>query len=106
MSEELFNILKMNKKQQFIYSLMYYPEKSFFFITDLERFLGYKHPQQNLRKVVKLLIEKQIINPEKKIKGDFCYSLNKKLLKNLIRESPLFIKNGEFIEETVEFFRY
>lgn len=93
-------VLSMDKRKSFIYSLVEYDGIEPFFITDLERHYGWETPQQDIRKVVASLIEMGIIVEFEKIKGDYNFKLKAKLLKKMIRESELFIRNGRFIELT------
>ncbi len=106
MGEIIEKALSMNKQTKFIYSLMEISEKDIFFITDLEKNSGYKHPQKGLRKIVKALIEKGIIYEVDNIRGYPRYKLNKKLLNNLIRKGENFKINGKFIEMTKSFYSY
>ncbi len=96
----LTKILSMDKRQKFIYSLVYYNKKEPFFKTELEKYAGYNYPQQDLRKVIEFLIENKILIIFDKIHGDYRYKINKRLLERLIRKCPLFIYNGKFIEHT------
>ena len=96
--EFINNILSLDKRQKFIYSLYYYEEKKVFFVSDLERYFNYKYPQQDIRKVVSSLIKLGVFENVEKERGDWSLRLNKKKLKSLIRESNLFMENGLFIE--------
>jgi hypothetical protein len=96
----LEKVLSMDKRKKFVYGLIDYEGKQPFFITDLERYYGWNNPQQDIRKVIASLIEIRILTRHEKIKGDYNFKLNKKLLKNLIRESDIFLSNGRFIEST------
>ena len=93
-------ILDVDKRQKFIYSLMYYDGEGPFFITDLEEYAGYDNPQQDLRKVINYLIEIDIIVFVEKIKGYSRYRLDKKELEKLIRSCGIFSTNGKFIQKT------
>ena len=104
--EFIKKVMSMNKKQKFIYFLNDYNNPNPFYITELERAFGYKFPQQDLRKVVSILIEMDIIINFEKVKGDIRYKLNKKKLQKLIRDSEVFLINGKFIEKTTIGYHY
>ena len=94
------NCLSVDKRKEFIYGLMDYNSKEPFFITDLERFFDYKNPQQDIRKIVKEFINIGVFIKIDKIKGDYRYKINKKLLEKLIRNTDYFIFIEKFIHKS------
>lgn len=103
---EILEVLKMNKRQKFIYSLINFKEKEFY-IADLEKFFGYKNPQQDLRKLIRELINLNIfVSIKRDRRGIEIYKLNKSKLDRLIRQGDVFVSNGEFIESTSIIYRY
>jgi len=94
------NCLSVDKRKEFIYGLMDYNSKEPFFITDLERFFDYKNPQQDIRKIVKEFINIGVFIKIDKIKGDYRYKINKKLLEKLIRNTDYFIFIENFIHKS------
>ena len=93
-------ILSMNKRQSFLYSLCYYDGCEPFFITDIERYSGWDNPQQDIRKVIAALLEIDVIIKVDKIKGDYNYKLDRKLLIKIIRDCGIFNDNGKLIKFT------
>lgn len=95
----IINYLRMSKIQKFIYSLTKLKTKNPFTKSDLERHFGYDSPQQDLRKIIDVLIKDKIIVFHSFNKKSYPrYVLNIKRLKKIIRDGETFKINGVFIE--------
>ena len=78
----------MPRRLVFLLKISFYEDKKIFSCSDLERYLGYKTGQPDVREILKLLEEKHILIFVDKLFGVKRYKLDRKMLRDYIDEIP------------------
>ena len=86
---ELKSIMKLSKQQRFIYHVFNFNNKEPFTFLDLEKSFGYTLPQQDLRKIINILLAEKYIFFHSKIYNVKRYKINRGKIKELLSSCEL-----------------